>query len=198
MIKVSVIIPVFNQEELVKRAIDSIPKRDDIEIIAIDDCSTDNTFNVLMDYRDRLDNFTLLTNKENKGVGYTVNRGYDVASGEYVVLLGSDDYFTGGFNHVMEMLDGTDLVYFDLEINSGEVWCLTEKSKYGFCGSTKFIRREFLGSTRNPEVRVGEDWYFYKELMTKNPTERFSNTVVKHYNFPREDSLSYKQRKGLL
>ena len=45
--KVSVIIPVYNQEELIIRCLDSIPKRDDIEIIVINDGSTDKTLHTL-------------------------------------------------------------------------------------------------------------------------------------------------------
>ena len=46
-IKVTVIVPVYNQESLIKRALESIPKRDDIEVIAIDDGSIDDTLNVM-------------------------------------------------------------------------------------------------------------------------------------------------------
>ena len=119
-IKVSVIIPVWNQENLIIRALESIPARDDIEIIVIDDGSTDDTWNNMVNYRNKNishQNLVYFYNGENKGVAYTVNRGYDNASGEYVVLLGSDDYFYyDEFQQIMEMLDGTDLVYFNLKI----------------------------------------------------------------------------------
>lgn len=194
-IKVSVIIPVYNQEKLVIKAIDSIPKRDDIEIIVIDDGSTDNTWNNLMKYRsehEEILNLIYLYNKENKGVSYTLNRGYDVAKGEYIVLLGSDDYFyTDKFEEVMQQLDGTDLVYFNLQINNGDVWRLTPDNKKLWVGSVKFMRRDFVGNTRCFEnQKVGEDWFFYQELLSKNPTEIFTNITAKHYNFPRIGSLT--------
>lgn len=186
--KISVIIPVYNQEKLVSRAIDSIPKRKDIEIIVIDDKSTDNTLKVLKERKD----ITLLQNDVNKGVGYTVNKGYDNAHGEYIVLLGSDDYFyTEEFEKIITELDGTDLVYFNLQLNDGYVWHLNEQTKRDYCGSTKFIRRKFLGNTRNPEIRAREDWYFYNDLLKKNPTEKFTDKTIKHYNFPREGSLTW-------
>ena len=120
--KVSVIVPVFNQEELVIKALESIPQRDDVEIIIIDDGSTDNTWNKLMEYRlERLGNknIILLYNEDNKGVAYTINKGYDNASGEYVVLLGSDDYFyTVAFEQAMDKLDGTDFIFFQTTNNS--------------------------------------------------------------------------------
>lgn len=194
MIKVSVIIPVYNQEKLLIRALESVPKRDDVEIIVINDGSTDNSYNNAVDWavKNGRKNFSVWNNSENRGVAYTVNRGYDLAQGEYIVLLGSDDYFyTDKFEEIMTMLDGTDLIYFNLEINDGTVWHLIPETKTLFCGSVKFMRRDFIGNTRNPEdKRAGEDSFFYQDLLKKNPSEIFTNITAKHYNFPRIGSLT--------
>ena len=199
MIKLSVIIPVYNQERLCLIPIQSIPCRSDIEIIVIDDGSTDSSYSELKLYQFySQQNIVLLHNDENMGVGYAINRGLDVAQGEYVVLLGSDgDYFVN-LNEGMNELDGTDLVYFSLEINDGSFWEVTEESKFWFCGSVKFMRREFIGDTREPNLRQGEDWFFYTELMEKNPTEKFldNSIMYKHYNYPREGSLSWNAQHG--
>ena len=193
--KVSVVIPVWNQQELIVRALESIPKRADIQVIVINDASTDDTCLSIahFDLEHGYDfyEFLYLKNTENRGVGYTINRGYDHAIGEYVVALGSDDYFySQEFEKIMEELDGTDMVYFDLQINSGEIWSVTPETKINLCGSTKFIRREFMADTRCSEKRVAEDYDLYMALLAKNPTEKFTNRVVKHYNFPREGSLT--------
>ena len=94
MIKVSVLIAVYNQEKLVIKALRSIPKRNDIEIIVCDDGSTDNTLNNLLHYvaNNKDSNINIKQNEKNKGVAYTVNRLYDLAKGEYVVLLGRFKY----------------------------------------------------------------------------------------------------------
>lgn len=200
--KVSVIIPVYNQEQLVIKALESIPERNDIEIIVIDDGSTDHTWNNLIKYREineAYQNIVLLYNEENKGVAYTVNKGYDNANGEYIVLLGSDDYFyKDKFEEALKELDGTDLVYFNLQINNGDIFRLTPESKTGYCGSVKFMKRDFIGDTRCPNKRAGEDYDFYQELLKKNPTEKFTDITVKHYNFPRENSLFDLMVKGKL
>lgn len=201
MKKVTIGIPVFNQEELVIRALESVPKRDDIEILVVDDGSTDNTWRNLLHYRDTHSdvNLVLLYNQENKGVGYTVNRIYDNAQGEYIVLLGSDDYFiTEEFEKALNELDGTDLVYFDVRVNNGDIWKVTEETKKELCGSYKFMRREFIGDIRCPEIQTAEDVPFYKKLLEKSPTEKFTGLVVKHYNHPRENSLTDLVRKGIL
>lgn len=200
-IKLSIIIPVYNQEELIVRALDSIPVRDDIEVIVIDDGSIDDTWATLVEYHKQTElNLILLYNKSNKGVAYTVNKGYDVAKGDYVVLLGSDDYFiTEEFIKALELLDGTDLVYFNLRINDGTTWRLKPTNKKLLSGSVKFMRREFIGDTRNPEdKKAGEDYYFYQSLLKKKPTEFFSDLTIKHYNYPRVGSLTNLSSKGLL
>ena len=192
--KISVIIPVYNQEELVIRAIDSVPT--DCELIVVDDGSDDDTWSNLLKAREER-GFILLYNETNQGVAAAVNKGLDAATGDYVVLLGSDDYFiTENFVKAAEQIDGEDMVYFDLEVNSGDIWKLTPKTKSIFCGATKFMKREFIGDTRAPEdVRIGSDWFFYIDLEKKNPTDKFTGIVVTHYNFPRENSLRWLASK---
>lgn len=194
--KLTIIIPAYNQEELIIRALDSIPKRDDIETIVIDDYSTDNTPSNVMKYRNQYcGRLILFLKRENEGVGGAVNTGLDLANGEYVVLLGSDDYFlTDKLTSAMEELDGTDLIYFNLQINDGTIWEINEKtSRDPFVGSVKFMRRAFIGDTRCPKIRATEDRYFYQDLLKKKPTEKYLNYVVKHYNYPRTGSLTWSR-----
>ena len=198
----TVIVPVYNQESLITRALDSIPARPDIEVIVIDDGSIDDTWTVLQAYREsnRLPNLILLYNKENKGVSYTVNRGYNNATGKYIVNLGSDDYFyTDQLLEVLPILTecNFDLVYFNLRVNNGDILRLIPENRTSLCGSVKFMRREFLGESRCPEdKRSGEDWHLMQQLVAKNPQECYTDKVVKHYNFPREGSLYDQMVKG--
>ena len=198
MIKVTVIIPVYNQQELVIKALESVPKRDDIETIVIDDGSTDKTYQSVLNYifhnEDR--DILLLQNEENKGVAYTINRGYKLAHGEYIVLLGSDDYFyTENFEKAMNELDGTDFVFFQTTKNQGMVE-LNENNK---CGSFKFMRTEFMKEFRNDEYRLaGEDYHLWKKILTKNPTIKILDIIVKHYNYPREGSLCWQLNNKII
>lgn len=194
---VSVIIPVYNQEKLITKAINSIPKRDDIEIIVIDDKSTDNTLNVLKKMKRKIN---IIANEVNKGVGYTFNQGLNNAKGEYIIRMDSDDYmYPNVFNDMVDNdLDGTDMVYYDLEINNGKILPTTRQNRSGRCGTVKFMRREFIGDTRCPEIRTAEDKYFNDALLYKQPTEKFTNKVLIHYNYPREGSLYDLTVKGML
>lgn len=194
--KVTVVIPAYNAADTIAAAIESVPIRDDVEIVVIDDGSTDDTREILSGITRKKYFFESFA--KNFGVAAAVNWGIESAHGEYVVLLGADDdFYPEEFEKAMEQLDGTDLVYFDLRINSGEIWHVDEKTKQNICGSVKFMRREFIGDTRNNETkRAGEDYDFFQKLLAKNPTEKFTGLVVKHYNFPREGSLFDRLKKG--
>ena len=198
--KVSVLIPAYNAEDTIKRAIDSIPDREDIEVIVYDDGSEDNTFDIACDaLAERKGGVTVGADGMNCGVAHAVNELLDMAKGEFVVLLGSDDWLlTKNFNLVVNMLKpNLDLVYYNLEINDGSVFELTEDTKYMYCGSTKFMRRGFIEGIKVDESKkAGEDWYFFGEVQERKPRELFTRLVAKHYNFPREGSLSWRQRRG--
>jgi len=90
---VSVIIPTYNREALVCHAIDSVISQtyQNIEIIVVDDGSTDNTKNAINKYR-TLENFSFIE-QSNKGVSAARNHGVSLAKGKYISLLDSDDLF---------------------------------------------------------------------------------------------------------
>lgn len=195
--KISLIMPVYNQEDLVRRALNSIPANvKNMEIILIDDGSTDVSLDIMALWaKANRENYKikLITYKENRGVAYAMNTGFDNAEGEYIISLSSDDYYLIDFQRFMDYLDGkNDLVYFDLEINSGEIWHVDENTKHQFVGAVKFIRREFLGDTRIPDLKYEEDVPFSQALYAKNPKEVFTGIVLKHYNWPREGSLNWQ------
>lgn len=202
MKKLTIFIPVYNQERLVIRALDSIPKRKDIEILIVDDCSTDNTLKNCVAWRQQnadLD-VRIIVNEYNKGLGATKNVAYDNATGEYINQLDSDDYlYTAEYNKIIDMLDGTDMVYMNLKKNDGSVFEITKESQRSLCsGCARFIRKEFLGDSRCPEIRGGEDWYLNEILQPKPHTDKFTGIVGYHYNFPREGSLFDLMTKGKL
>lgn len=200
MIKLSVIIPVYNQEKLVVKALDSIPIRDDIEVIVCNDKSTDNSLEVIKEYKTthpRL-NMRIIENEVNIGLGATKNVLFDNARGEYINQLDSDDYlYTEEYNKVIDMLDGSDMVYVNLQKNDGDILRITPETKWNICGGpARFIRREFLGDTRCYPIRAAEDLYLNGMLLGKKPTELFTDITTYHYNFPREGSLSDMLIKG--
>lgn len=197
MSKLTIIVPAYNEEKLLIRALNSLPLSKDYQYILIDDGSTDNTFEVMCNWRDKNTNiitdYIVLRWQENAGVAKTMNYAFDMAKGEYIVSLSSDDYFIKDFRLFMKYLDGkNDLIYFDLQINNGEIWHLDNESKHRYVGAVKFIRREFLGDTRIPELKWHEDVPFSEQLYAKNPKEVFTGIILKHYNYPHKGSLTWQ------
>jgi glycosyltransferase involved in cell wall biosynthesis len=196
--KISLLMPIYNAENTLQRALDSIPIAKDIQIILLDDGSTDSSWDIALKWwrenADKTSGSVIHKWSNNKGVAKTMNLGFSLARGEYIVSLSSDDYYMVDFDQFKPYLDGkNDLVYFDLEVNDGSVWHLNENSKKEFVGAVKFIRREFLGDTRIPDLKWEEDVPFSKALYAKNPKEVFTGIVLKRYNFPREGSLSWQK-----
>lgn len=93
MPKVSIIIPVYNVEKYLKKCMDSVLDQTlrDIEVICIDDGSNDRSYTILQDYAKKDNRITLLKNDKNFGQSYARNRGVDLARGEYVQFVDSDD-----------------------------------------------------------------------------------------------------------
>ena len=91
---ISIIIPVYNSEKYLKQCFDSIinQKTVDVEIICIDDKSTDKSLEILQKYASFDKRFKVYVNKENLGPGLTRNFGVSVALGEYIFFLDSDDW----------------------------------------------------------------------------------------------------------
>lgn len=93
--KISVIIPCYNVENYITKCINSVLEQsyENIEVVLIDDGSTDNTSNVLLKCIESRSNVIYVQNK-NSGVSNARNTGLDKATGEYVMFLDSDDYIS--------------------------------------------------------------------------------------------------------
>lgn len=90
--KVSIVIPVYNVEAFLPACLDSVCNQTmrDIEIIVVNDGSTDSSLSIAREYADRDERIVVLT-KENRGYGHTMNMGFAHAHGEYIGIVESDD-----------------------------------------------------------------------------------------------------------
>lgn len=97
--KASVIIPVYNAENTIQKCVESLlyGKERNIQVILVDDCSKDNSWSVCKHLAAQYENVTAVQNEKNSGVSYTRNHGLQVASGEYVLFMDSDDWCSGEF-----------------------------------------------------------------------------------------------------
>lgn len=94
MPKVSVIVPVYNSEKELRPCLDSLVEQTekDIEIIVIDDGSTDKSIEIEEEYKNNYSNIKVYKNQVNLGQSETRNRGIQLAEGDYITFLDSDDY----------------------------------------------------------------------------------------------------------
>ncbi len=94
MSKVSVIIPVYNTEKFLRKCLDSVCNQtlQDIEIICINDCSTDGSSEILREYAGKDNRIKLIELFENGGAAKARNIGIDIAHGEYIGFVDSDDF----------------------------------------------------------------------------------------------------------
>jgi len=94
MDKVSVIVPIYNVDKYLDRCLNNIINQTykNIEIILINDASTDKSFSICKKFLKKDKRIILINNKENKGVAEVRNIGINAATGEYITFIDSDDY----------------------------------------------------------------------------------------------------------
>ena len=117
MPKVSVIIPVYNVEDYIKECLDSVVNQtmQDIEIVCVNDFSTDNSTAILNDYAQKDSRIVIINNELNKGVGITKNIGQKNATGDYIFFVDPDDYIA---------LDACEKLYNQaIKDNADAVYC---------------------------------------------------------------------------
>lgn len=153
MIKVSVILPVYNSEEFLGECLDSLVNQTltNLEIICINDGSTDNSLNILNNYAKKDQRIKIITQK-NQGHAVATNKGIDIATGECLYLMDSDDIIALSaleetYNYMKEKQ--ADFVIFQT-MNYEQDTGLTYKSK--------------IYSMDNVADAIGDTTVNYKEL----------------------------------
>jgi len=109
--RVSVLVPCYNVEKYVDQCLASIANQTlkDIEIICINDGSTDSTLDIIKKYADSDKRFVVI-DKQNEGYGKSMNRGLDVATGEYIGIVESDDWIDADmFENLVKIADDANV-----------------------------------------------------------------------------------------
>lgn len=109
--KVSIVVPVYNVENYLRQCLDSIVNQTlkEIEIICVDDGSTDASPDIIKDYMVKDSRIKMIT-KTNSGYGNSMNRGFDAAEGEYIGIVESDDYADANmFERLYEIAHSNEL-----------------------------------------------------------------------------------------
>ncbi len=141
--KISVIIPAYNNEAYIAGCINSVLNQTytNYEIIVVDDASEDDTLYVVKELKLQNDCIKVICNDKNKGQGYSRNRALDLATGEYIVFLDSDDFlepvtFEIAVKKIKE--DKSDFVVFDWK------YYKTINKTYQYVNKDTYFSKKFL------------------------------------------------------
>ncbi len=128
---VSVVVPVYNVRDYLQQCLDSICSQTlrEIEIICVNDGSTDGSDQIIRDYAEK-DSRIILINKPNSGYGASVNQGLDAATGEYVAIVETDDFIDAKMYQelyklaiergTVDIIKSSYWLYYDTEDGKGE------------------------------------------------------------------------------
>lgn len=217
----SIIIPVYNLQKYIARCLDSCLNQDiDLsmyEIICVDDGSTDNTYQILDEYKSKYHNIKVV-HKNNEGVVKTRNAGLSLASGKYVWFVDGDDWIQPNcLKYLIDIaLDGNndmllfrekrvkeycteDVKFAEYTPQYFEGGYATAKDHYvtgsGFFWFSKRIIDENNISFR-PDVYYSDDTLFMAKFKPHVERMCITNALI-YYYFQRSDSVSHAVKAGL-
>ena len=180
---ISIIIPAYNHEKYIGKALISCSEQTykNIEVIVIDDGSTDGTWQIICSQASK-DNRIKAFQQKNCGVGFASQRGVELASGEWITFCGSDDSFPpNAISDLVSKCHGRDLVIGEYEANKDTGECeyirLPISNNLPFLvfhsGATwaKLYRKHFLIENKIsfPNLGLEEDTVFLSRVILNHP-----------------------------
>lgn len=219
-IKYSVIIPIYNAEKTLARCLDSLAcqVREDVQIILVNDGSVDRSQAIALEYVDRFPSFVLV-NQENAGVSQARNTGLDLAKGQYVTFVDSDDYVRADYFDVLDQNDDCELLVFCHEIIGDDPRSMPDLFAELKNKQTYAERLELLLSSRRimspwdkrfkrsiierygirfPEnMQIGEDFNFSMAYAVRCKEIHIETAQIIYNDITGQDSLSRKYRPNL-
>lgn len=211
---VSVITPVYNVAKVIERTLDSMLMQGykDLEIVLVDDCSKDNSAEIIAKYCEKYPNIVYHKQEKNGGAAVARNTALNLAKGRYVAFLDSDDQWCEGkLEKQLAFMKEKDAAICctamdcideeDKPLNS--VREVREKITYKFllkntmiATSTVLIDRNKTGNFQMPLRRGGQDYATWLMLM-RNGTDCWGlNEVLSHYRVM-SNSLSSNKWKSI-
>ena len=179
----SIIIPVYNTEHWLPRCLDSVTKQllPEMEVIAVNDGSTDSSASILQQYAEDYPAITVLT-QPNRGQAAARNAALKQAKGTWILFLDADDYWTDGYlaEVLPELTDNVDVLQTGYTQNA-PVLCTRP---YRFLSAwSKIIRRDFLLKHKIlfPEGQYYDDPVWAARLWKANP--RIALSINTKYNY---------------
>ena len=206
--KVSVIVPVYNVERFLRRCLDSVLTQlyDNYEVICVNDCSPDNSQDILDEYEKKYaPKMRVLMNEHNLGLGKSRERAIREASGEYIMFVDSDDYLAK--DYIQTYVDGLSEGDYDIVVGGyirdieGElIPHYIPDSKWSIVtypiACAKLFRKSFIvdNDLDFSDIRCGEDIYFSACVFCKKPTYKILRYAGYYYYLNRNSitgSMNY-------
>lgn len=211
--KVSVIIPVYNAEKYLRECLDSVLNQThkNVEIVAVNDGSTDNSLQILIEYQ-KEKNIKVIS-QINEGVCSARNKGLECSSGNFIMFLDSDDCI---YPQAIELLLN-DVLACNADISVGEMSSLNKvenltceaqiaiynkqealiealnDAPISYSSCAKLFSRDIIEDVRFEVGRkIHEDSFFVFECFLKNPIVTHRKDVVYYYR-PNNDSASHAE-----
>ena len=203
--KISIIVSAYNTEKYIGKCIESILNQtySNIELIIVNDASTDNTLNIIKKYQKKDSRINLINNIENKGLSYSRNIALKQSSGDYVGYIDSDDYIESNYyKSLLESLkkDNDDISICDINLvyentnNINRVKCGSKESRLDFINNglaasvcNKLFKRNVIETYIFSEGKVNEDLAVTLPLLMKN--KLVYNEEVTYNYVQRNDSI---------
>lgn len=189
--KFSIIIPAYNAENHIKKALDSIASQTykDYELIVICDSCTDNTEQIAQSYGA----ITRAVNFHCDGPSRSL--GLDIATGDWVLFMDDDDWWLHEFvlEQLAEKLDNTDcdvLAFSFIWKHIGYTLPIAPSNEYYPAVWNKCWKRSCIGYTRFPKIYSISDYHFHLDMMKKCPKIVVWEMPLYYYNYLRKGSIS--------
>lgn len=209
MEKVSIIVPLYNIENYIQNCIESLIRQTykEIEIIVIDDGSTDSSMEILKQYQEDI----IVFHQENQGVSYSRNKGLEKATGEYIMFVDGDDWIDSDMVESMMKImkeekvdivrcgyireyptkkDYSILVKERKKMNKNEIYQMFLTNYLLASPWCQLIRKTCIQTLFDQNIKVGEDYLFNLSLYTQASTFVFLPNTYYHYRYNSESATT--------
>lgn len=206
---VSIIVPIYNVEKYLKRCLKSIINQtySNLEIILVNDGSTDNSLKIAKNFKS--DHRVKIINQKNQGLSAARNHGIEIAKGDYIALIDSDDCIEPDFiKNLVDASFGVDIVISGYKILSQEgklttisledreisgknatIELLTQQKDYQILAWNKLYSRKLFQNIKYPEGKNHEDNLTTYKLVSAAKNVKFINSSNYIY-YKRKDSIT--------
>lgn len=198
--KVSIIVPIYNCEKYLNKCLESLYKQtySNIEIILVNDGSTDDSEKICMNYAKKYNNFKYYF-KSNSGAADTRNYGLKVATGDYILFVDSDDYIDKNYVEIIYaklIKNKVDIVVTGLTEVS-EDGSVIKRVLYSEYDKNIFLK-EFLNDFINNAYFTCVKTLFKKEILTQyfNINLKFGEDIFFAYNLFKNSKICYVANAG--